>query len=797
MPVSRQKRALAALVGSLVAGTAFGGAWTLYDEQDNSTVAVLTSCNRQGVCTTPLNFNGDVNSSTGQPVVDLAIGNDFGPIRLYLGTGEADRGFTPSYEIVDSAFSWLTTGLRFADIDNDGDVEMIQTTRGSGNFIYRFRNPSPPFFCSSSPCIDTMDVQLGGPTEADNSQGLAVGDIDLDCRIDVIVANGVASGDQRNKYYLNTTAGIAGTPGSCPAIAPISTGITFGPSNAMPPVTTGAADEDSRKVELVDVDADGDLDAIVANADGNDNWLYINQLRTPPGTPTIPAPATIFAAPVPLTASTSDNAEIALGLDVGDINGDGATDVAIANNNGANRYYLNANAAVAPTARFSTNGTFGSASDASNAVVLGDVNRDGLLDAVVTNNPGPSRVHLLNGNSGSLADYAIVLPTGAPGQPPLTVSAARGLALGKLDNDGWLDLVIANTNNQYNLRFLNNGLCSTFVPICDPFANIAPTITGAAGAPITGNEDTPLQITIAAVTTTDGDNLRPDLRLAIDSGTNYTVTIASGPTPTITPAANYSGPLTVNVRVTDLTTLSAPFALPVTLTAVPDAPTFTSTAPTTGAQATVYTYAITTADADTGEARAITAPTKPAWLTLTDAGNGTATLTGTPGAADAGAQDVTLEVRDAANLVASQSFTITVADANDPPSFTSTAVITGTSGTAYSYSVTTSDPDAGDTRTITATTIPSWLTLTDNGNGTATLAGTPQAANVGSHTVVLRVADAAGANVTQTFAINVVAAAAPPSGGGGGGGGGGSMGLIEMLMLLTGLGAALRRRRLV
>jgi hypothetical protein len=88
------------------------------------------------------------------------------------------------------------------------------------------------------------------------------------------------------------------------------------------------------------------------------------------------------------------------------------------------------------------------------------------------------------------------------------------------------------------------------------------------------------------------------------------------------------------------------------------------------------------------------------------------------------------------------------------------------------------------------------LTLTDNGNGTATLAGTPQTANVGSHSVALRVADAAGASATQTFTVNVAAAAAPPSGGGGGGGGGGSTGLIEVLLLLAGLGA-LRRRRLV
>jgi hypothetical protein len=383
------------------------------------------------------------------------------------------------------------------------------------------------------------------------------------------------------------------------------------------------------------------------------------------------------------------------------------------------------------------------------------------------------------------------------------VSTPRALDLGKLDNDSWPDLVLANTSNQYNLRFLNNNSC--YVPPasrpsalpCDPFLNVVPTITGAAAGPApTTNEDTPLSITVASVTATDGDNLTADLRLAIDPGTNYAVTTISGPTPTITPAANYSGPLTVNVRVTDLTSQSASFALPVTVTAVPDAPTFTSTAVTAAAQGTQYSYSITTADADVGETRAISAPTKPTWLNLADAGNGTATLSGTPGAPDIGNHNVTLEVRDAGGLVASQSFTVAVTDANDAPSFTSTAVTSATAGTAYSYAIATTDPDTGDTRAITGTAIPSWLTLTVTGNGTATLAGTPAAANVGAHNVSLLVTDAAGASATQSFTVTVAAAASsPPPASSGGGGGGGSTGILEVLALLAGLGATLRRRR--
>jgi hypothetical protein len=658
-----QRTLLSALVGALLTGTAFGGGWTLYDEQESTMVAVLNSCDAKGVCTTPLNLNGDVNPANAQPRVDLVIANDFGPTRIYLGTGEDGRGFTTWYPILDSNYAFRSTGLRFADLDNDGDLDMVQTNRGNGNYIYQFKNTSPPFYCAASECVDSADVRLGGVGAADNSQGLAVGDLNLDCKIDVLVVNGVGAGDQSNKAYLNQTAGIAppGANGACAAAAPNTNPLVFGAAIVLP--AAGTADADSRKVELADVDADGDLDAIVANADANDNWLYINQTRP------APAPAALFAAPVPLTAAATDDSELTFGVAVGDIDKDGDPDIAVANSNAANRIYFNAGGAATPPTRFATTATFGAGTASGTDIKLGDVNRDSFLDAVVTNDPSPNRVYLLQGAAGALADYEIPNPGGVPGQQPFNLVSSRALDLARLDNDEWLDLVVANTNNQYNLRFLNNGDCqpATAPTPCDPFANKAPAITGPAGPPLSGNAGAPLVIPVSAVAATDADNLNADLRLAIDPGASYTVTTVSGPTPTITPAADFSGPLTVNVRVTDLTALSAPAALTVTVmpagTPVANAPTFTSTAITAATQGAPYSYAVTTADPDAGQARTITAPTKPAWLNLTDNGDGSATLAGTPGAADVGPHNVTLEVRDAANLTATQAFTVTVAAA--------------------------------------------------------------------------------------------------------------------------------------
>jgi hypothetical protein len=101
--------------------------------------------------------------------------------------------------------------------------------------------------------------------------------------------------------------------------------------------------------------------------------------------------------------------------------------------------------------------------------------------------------------------------------------------------------------------------------------------------------------------------------------------------------------------------------------------------------------------------------------------------------------------------------TITIAAVNDAPAFTSTPVITATEDAAYRYDVTATDVDnALADLTITAPTLPGWLTLTDNGDGTATLTGTPTPTDIGDHPVVLQVSDGT-ATTTQPFTITVSA----------------------------------------
>ncbi len=116
----------------------------------------------------------------------------------------------------------------------------------------------------------------------------------------------------------------------------------------------------------------------------------------------------------------------------------------------------------------------------------------------------------------------------------------------------------------------------------------------------------------------------------------------------------------------------------------------------------------------------------------------------------------TYRARDSAGNVSNlATVSITINPVNEAPAFTSSPVTQATENQLYTYDITTSDPDLGDTRSVTATSLPpSWLTLAPTGNGTATLSGTPGTGDVGG-SVNLRVQDSAGLFADQSFTITV------------------------------------------
>ena len=162
------------------------------------------------------------------------------------------------------------------------------------------------------------------------------------------------------------------------------------------------------------------------------------------------------------------------------------------------------------------------------------------------------------------------------------------------------------------------------------------------------------------------------------------------------------------------------------------APLFTSAPVTEGEVGQAYYYAISATDVD-GDSMWFEAPVLPEWLTLDDLTDGHAALTGTPTAA--GDFNVTLFVSDGIDSV-QQVFVITVMEANEAPAFTSVPVDTARVGVVYTYNVIANDADA-DALVISLTDGPAWMALTDNGDGTATLSGTPSVQGIVSVTIMV------------------------------------------------------------
>jgi hypothetical protein len=138
----------------------------------------------------------------------------------------------------------------------------------------------------------------------------------------------------------------------------------------------------------------------------------------------------------------------------------------------------------------------------------------------------------------------------------------------------------------------------------------------------------------------------------------------------------------------------------------------------------------------------------PPGVNFVDNGNGTATLSGMS-APPAGLYPITFTATGPGGTT-TQSFTLKVLN---PPSITSAANATLTVGTAGpGFTVTTGGVP---TPALTQTGAPTGVTFVDNGNGTATLGGTPAAGTGGPHALTFTAINGVGVAATQSFTLNI------------------------------------------
>ena len=274
-------------------------------------------------------------------------------------------------------------------------------------------------------------------------------------------------------------------------------------------------------------------------------------------------------------------------------------------------------------------------------------------------------------------------------------------------------------------------------------------ITSASSATLT--DGTPLSFT---VTTTGTPTPTLTHTGTLPSGVTFTDNANGTATLAGTPASTDSGSYLVTITAKNSTGTTSQ-VLTLTVTQVPS---FSSAAAVTETAGTAFSFTVSTKGDPTPQ---LTAGTLPAGVSFSDTGNGTGVLSGT-GVVAAGAYSIPLTAKNAGGTT-SQAFVLTVKAAGTPtqtvPAFTSAATATATAGTAFSFTVTTAgSPTTTYTTNVSRSgTLPGGISFNNNGNGTATLTGTPSATSGGTYPITFKATNTAG-TTTQSFVLTVSAA---------------------------------------
>ncbi|MCD6383411.1 MAG: VCBS repeat-containing protein, partial [Thermoplasmata archaeon] len=312
-----------------------------------------------------------------------------GQVVIYINSGSGD-GTAWSGAFVEMGALKDFRGMKPADMDDDGDSDLVVAVFGTGIVVW-FENDGTPF-SGTWPLHVISPGRLSGPYDLD------VGDIDNDGDLDVVVA-------------LQTAGDVIWLEN---------------PGDPMKTFTKHVVTTDASYVErvlLADVDSDGDLDTLFTIYDYYSGGVFWCRNVNPTGS---------------WVKYTIKGASYCTGLDVGDIDKDGDLDVVYLYGgwSGSIAWAINPKPSGSVTGSWSSKSISGGLYYPRD-VELYDIDGDGLLDAVVTDTYRNSVkwFHCPSNPAFASSWNRYTIGTG--------ISYPWMLSVGDVGNDGYPDVVVS------------------------------------------------------------------------------------------------------------------------------------------------------------------------------------------------------------------------------------------------------------------------------------------------------------------------------------------------------------------